>query len=205
MVFKIVFVGLALFIALVLWRLFSVGRGMRQRDRKLFARLDPVASRLEAGDAVAPAEIDALAAQHELRFLLFNALRHLGKSELLPARFNSTEAQGEAALAYWMTHPNELQAPPEQIECIATFPRVIDAAPGIFHVYRYRMPAGHWAANDGWLLGLAGPLQPDAEPYAALPGAFSRVNDHEGQISPADLVAWYLDMLRQKGLVKTVT
>jgi hypothetical protein len=62
------------------------------------------------------------------------------------------------------------------------------------------MPLGHWAAKDGWLLGLAGPMQPGAEPYAEMPGAFSRAGDVDGTVTPVELVDWYVGMLKAKGL-----
>ena len=101
-----------------------------------------------------------------------------------------------------MMHPNELQAAPEKIELVETVRRHVDGRDAQFHVYRFRMPAGHWAAKDGWELGLAGPMPESAEPYLEMPGAFSRGGDIEGKVKPAELVDWYVDMLRQKGMIK---
>lgn len=69
-------------------------------------------------------------------------------------------------------------------------------------VYWYRMPAGHWAAKDGWILGLAGPMLVTSEPYSQLPGAFSQAGDLEEKVKPVELVDWYVGMLRQKGIIK---
>jgi hypothetical protein len=43
-------------------------------------------------------------------------------------------------------------------------------------------------------------MQRGIEPYAEMPGAFSRVSDIEGKVKPSELVDWYVEMLRQKGL-----
>jgi hypothetical protein len=195
-------VVLVLFVLFIIWRWTSVGRGMRQRDEKLIRRLDPVAKRIESGQAVSPQEIEALAERPEIRFMLFTMAREMKRPELLPTKYSSSVAQGESALAYWMMHPNELQDAPEAIELVETLKRAIDGHESDFHVYRYKMPAGHWAAKDGWILGLAGPMKRSGEPYSELPGAFSRVGDIHGKVKPSELVDWYVGMLRQKGMIQ---
>lgn len=202
MILKIFAAVLVLIVAFVIWRWTSVARGANQRDEKLIAALDPIGKKIEAGETVSPLEISALAAKPEIRFMLFGALRHIKKTELLPTGYSSSVAQGESALAYWMMHPNELQDAPEKIEFIETVTRPVDGRAADFHVYRYKMPDGHWAAKDGWLLGLAGPMPVDTEPYSEMPGAFSRSGDIDGQVKPSDLVDWYVGMLRQKGIIK---
>ncbi len=191
-----------LLIAFIVWRWTSVARGARQRDEELLARLDPVGKKIDAGQAVSPQEIEALAAHPEIRYMLFTMLQQMNRPDLLPNRYSSSVEQGESALAYWLMHPNELQDAPEAVEFVHTVKRPVDGQEAEFHVYRYRMPAGHWAANDGWLLGVAGPMKLGPEPYSDMPGAFSRVGDIDGKVKPSDLVDWYVGMLRQKGIVK---
>jgi hypothetical protein len=193
---------LVLLVVFIVWRWTSVGRGMRQRDEKLLVRLDPVAKRIETGQAVSPQEIEKLAGRPEIRFLLFAMLREMKRPDLLPTNYSSSVAQGESALAYWMMHPNELQDAPEAIEHVETLQRSIDGQEADFQVYRYKMPAGHWAAKDGWMLGLAGPMKPGLEPYSERPGAFARGGDLDGKVKPSELVDWYVGMLRQKGVIK---
>ncbi len=203
---KIIVIAVAvvvvLLIGFIIWRLSSVRRGMRQRDEKLLLRLDPIGKKIEAGQTVSTEEVEALAARPEIRFLLFAMLRHMKRPELLPTKHCSAVQQGESALAYWMMHPNELQDAPEAIELVGTVKRPVDGQETDFHVYRYKMPAGHWAAKDGWILGLAGPMKPGVEPYSEMPGAFSRVGDIDGKVKPSDLVDWYVGMLRQKGMMR---
>ena len=189
-----------LFVAFIVWRLASVSRGARQRDERLLARLDPIGHKIDAGETVTAEEVRALAEAPEMRYLLFHGLRAMEKAELLPTDFSSPIQQAEAALVYWMLHPNELQDPPENIDHVK---EVIHPIPGnetaVFHVFRYHMPAEHWAGKDGWLLGVVGPMEEDLEPYERMPGAFSRCNDKVGDITPEELVAWYADMMTQKG------
>lgn len=206
MVLKIILIVVAalagLILAHILWAILSVARGMRQRDRKLIARLEPVRRKLSSGETVTPDEIEALAARPELRFMLFSMLRERQRPELLPRDYSSSVAQGESALAYWMMHPHELQDTPAAIELVETIKRPIEGEESDFHVYRYRMTPGHWAAGESWLFGLAGPMHSGIEPYSKRPSAFSRASDIEGKVTPSELVDWYVDMLRRKGMIK---
>ena len=199
---KAIAIAGVLIVAFVIWRWMSVGRGASQRDEKLIARIDPIGKKIEAGETVSPQEVAALAARPEIRYMLFAALRQMKKPELLPTAYSSSVAQGESALAYWMMHPNELQDAPEVIEFIETIKRPVDGREADFHVYRYRMPDGHWAAKDGWTLGVSGPMAIGAEPYSDMPGAFSRVGDIDGKVKPSELVDWYVGMLKQQGVIK---
>jgi len=201
---KIIVIAVAIVVVLalafIIWRLRSVSSGMRQRDEKLLVRLAPVGKKIQAGQAVSEHEIEALAAKPEIRFMLFAMLRDMKRPDLLPTNHCSSVEQGESALAYWMMHPNELQDAPEAIELVETVKRPINGQEADFHVYRCKMSAGHWAAKDGWILGLAGPMKPGLEPYSELPGAFSRANDIAGKVKPSELVDWYVGMLHQKGM-----
>lgn len=203
---KIVLIILAAFVLLivvfVVWRWTSVARGANARDEKLIARIDPLGKKIDSGEVVTSEEVATLAAHPEIRFMLFAALRQMNRPDLLPTGYSSSVAQGESALAYWMMHPNELQDAPEKIEFLETVKRPVDGRDAEFHVYRYRMPSGHWAEKDGWLLGLAGPMPASGEPYSEMPGAFSRAGDLDGKVKPAELVDWYVGMLRQKGVFK---
>jgi hypothetical protein len=187
--------------AFIVWALASARRGMRKRDEKLLARLAPIVEKGKTGQVISPQEVEALAARPEIRFMLFATLRELTRPEFVPPRYSSSVAQGESALAYWVMHPHELQDAPEAIQLVETVTRAVDGQETDFHVYRYRMATGHWAAKDGWILGVAGPMKAGPEPYSHMPGAFSRVGDVEGKLTPSALVDWYVGMLRQKGMI----
>lgn len=191
-----------LLVAFIFWRWTSVACGARSRDEKLLARFDEIGKKIDAGQTVIPQEIEVLAERPEMRYMLFAILRQMKRQDLLPVKYSSSVAQGESALAYWLMHPNELQDAPEAIEFIETIKKTVDGHDSDFHVYRYRMPASHWSEKDGWLLGLAGPMKIEPEPYFEMPGAFSRAGDIYGKAKPTELVDWYVAMLRQKGIVK---
>lgn len=181
----------------VLWRYTSVARGAKSRDEALFRQLDPLAGKLEQKAPVSAADIQSVARVPQLRPMLHAMLGHYGRLDLFPSEYLSTQAQAESALAYWMLHPNELQAPPARIEPLETLRRVVRGKEGEFFVFRYRMAQGHWA-GAGWILGLAGPFYPDEKAYGSVAGGFSRANDAAGKVSPTELVDWYVGVLKRK-------
>jgi hypothetical protein len=185
-------------VAFVAWRYTSVTRGAGQRDEALLQRLDPLAKRFESGAVVIPNEV-SFATSPELREMLHALLEYHKRLDLFPQRFLSEQAQAESMLAYWMLHPNELQAVPEEMVMEEKMRRDWLGKQGTFYVFRFKMPEGHWAGRE-WQLGLAAPYSPDDKPYAAAAaGAFSRGGDVVGKITPGELVDWYVSMRKQKG------
>lgn len=186
-----------LVVAFIVWRWTSVGRGARQRDAKLLKLLDPLAGRLDRKEKVAMDEIVALARQPQFRPMLYEMLKHFERLDLFPPEHRSIVSQGEGILSYWMMHPNELQDAPKAMELVEEVVRQLGQERVKFLVFRYQMPPGHWAAKNGWLLGLAGPFTGDAVPFSGAAG-FSRCSDKHGEIKPADLVDWYIGILAPK-------
>ena len=186
-------------IVFLFWRITSVSRGGRQRDQRIMDMLEPFGERVLAGETVSPDEIISWAQRPESRHILIQCLPNLKYKELLPPDFFTGVSQGEASLAYWMMHPNELEDPPERIEHVESLRKELAGVDSLFHVYRYRMPVGHWAHGGEWLLGLVGPIDDRQEPYSYMPMAFSRADDKEGSLSSGELIDWWVDMLEKKG------
>ena len=195
-----IFLGFVLAIVVfIVWRLLSVPLGMKRRDEKLLRALDPIAERITKKELVTPDEISTLALQPQYRPLLYRMLKQMDRLDLLPAAYLSTTAQGEGLLAYWMMHPNELQDAPAEIELLEEVERERDGERSKYLVFRYRMPAGHWAEKDGWLLGLAGPFRENDPAYPETAVAFSRCGDKDGEIEPSALIDWYVETMARKG------
>jgi hypothetical protein len=198
-ILKIAIAVVLILAAFIVWRYTSVRRGARARENALLARLEPLARRLDTNTTVSSDEVEALAAAPELRSLLYWLLSHHERLDLFPAQYLSEQAQAEAVLVYWMMHPNELQAAPEAIEPVERLQREVSGRQGVFHVFRYRMPAGHWSGTE-WQLGLAGPFFSDEKPYQGVAGGFSRAGDLAGKVEPGELVNWYVGMLSKSSV-----
>lgn len=180
-------------------RLISVSRGMGERDDRIVKMIDPLGERLDAGEEVTAADVDAIASRPETRYLFYAGLRHMNRAELIPRNYDSEEKQAESALAYWLMHPHELQDAPAEMEHVEAVTRTLPSGERRFHIFKFRMPEGNWAAEKGWLLGIVGPLKGDEVPYEKLPQAFSR-SDKVGSVTNEELVDWWVDMLGKKGM-----
>ena len=198
---KYISIILIIIAAFIIWRWTSVGRGARKRDEILLSRLDPVGKRIDEGEDVAVEEIEEIAKSPEIRHILFGTFRHMEREDLLPKKFLSSIDQGASSLAYWMMHPNELGDAPDKIEFIETVERQVNGKAQPFHVYRFKMKRDSQSEELDWEIGLAGPMDDSKKPYEEIPGAFSRGGDIEGKCKPEELVDWYVDMLKKKGLV----
>lgn len=179
------------------WQYTSVARGARQRDEKIMSWLDPIGRQLVAGGTPITEEIDAIAKHPAARSFLYELFKHFERLELFPNEHRSEISQAESKLVHWMMHPNELEAAPQTTELVETVVRNIDDQDCRFYVFRYRMPAGHWAGED-WLLGLSGPYRDHLPPYSGIAGAFSRCSDKHGVVPPDELVDWFIGIVRQK-------
>jgi len=113
-------------VGFIWWRFTSVARGATQRDDRIVGLVQPMGERLAEGKDVSPDEIAKVLRLPQTRSLVYETLKHFERLDLFPERYKDLTSQGEAHLAYWMMHPNELKDPPAQIELIETCPREYD-------------------------------------------------------------------------------
>ena len=118
-------------------------------------------------------------------------LRQYDKVELFPEEHLGRRSQAEAALVYWLLHPNELQDPPADLQHVSTLSRDLQGKRAEFEVFRYKMPAGHWAGSE-WILGIAGPFYADDTPYAGVATGWSLASETEGRFTPDSVLDGYL-------------
>lgn len=188
---------LGVVVAFVLWRWTSVARGARERDQRILPLLDPIAGLIEHGQPVAYDAVEAVASRPYTRPLLYSMLRHYKRTDLFPAKYLGRESHAEGMLMYWMAHPNELQDYPEAMELVETVSHRWSGGSADFLVYKYLMPQGHWARENGWLLGVVGPYT-QGDPYSSSASAFSRCSDKADTVKSSDLVAWYASLLERR-------
>lgn len=191
-------IGIIVFImGFIIWRYTSVARGARQRDEKILSFFVSLENTLKEGRNPTPNEIGALAINPATRSFLYQILTHFKRLDLFSDEFKSEKAQAESVLVYWMMHPNELQDQPHKIELLEIVEKNMNETVSRFYVFRYQMADGHWAGN-AWILGLAGPFTDNEPPYSTKAMAFSRSNDKQGEITPTELVDWFIGMLGRK-------
>jgi hypothetical protein len=186
-------VALGLVLAVVVgfvWLRARAVRGQQKAYAALLDRISPVTQALARGEEPQPALLDRYAADRETRKVLFDALDEANRRDLFPSEYLAWEKLAEADLVAWLCHPNELGAPPSEIELATRIPAP-GSAPGTNQtcfVFRYRMHEPHWAAKDGWLAGVAGPYDTAGPPRSSARGTFSRFESFESR-TPEEHVA----------------
>lgn len=125
-----------------------------------------------------------VASDPSCRSVLFKALRDLGRLDRFPTAYLDQASLAEAEMVSWLKYPTELNAAPDEIELLRVVELPSDRGPSDLFVYRFRTHPPHWAAPDGWMIGVAGPfLRSDQPTIDGLGLTFSRLDKQ----SEADL------------------
>ena len=145
---------------------------------------------LRLASTVDRAEIEALAADPEVREKLYRALRRLKKARLFPRRFATQRAIAEADMVQWLIA--DIDAGPEEIELLEP----VERGGARYYVFRFRYAAPHDAAKDGWLAGISGPWADEGRERAdACGGTFSEFEPAERR-SPSEHVRHLISRTR---------
>ena len=186
---------LAAFLAALAFVVYKRGRAHRADDEALarqLARVAPLAQTLEEDPDLSAERVAPYAEDPVTRELTYELLGRAGRLDLFPERYLGSAAAGESRLANWMEAATNLGALPAAIAHVSR--ELIDAPgeapPDEYHVYRYRMPEGHWAAGEGWLLGVAGPYAAGEAPYGPAAKTATRAAVRFGEGSPRAEAQW---------------
>jgi hypothetical protein len=119
--------------------------------------------------------IDKVAADAEARSVLFARLGALDRLDLFPARYRTQSALAESDMVRWLMYPTELAQAPDAIEEARVVPIETNDGAADLYVYKFRTFEPHWAAEKGWMVGVAGPFVQREQPTIRSLGAtFSR-------------------------------
>ena len=176
---KILLGVLGLFALVAAWLVYATIAGGRRAYRAQLTRIAPVTQALGAGRDPGEAELMAFASDRGTRRVLYDVLDQQRKLHLFPRQFATWEAMAEADLTAWLVHPNELGSPPDEMELVTRVP-----APGTqlqYFVFRFKTKPPHWAAKDGWLVGVAGPYDVSQTPNPYGANTFSRFESFESR------------------------
>ena len=136
--------------------------GLSLHDPRL--RLAAAISLLRRGDAVDDQKLELVAACDEVRILLWEQLRELGLSSLMPERWSTSEQLAVSSFLRWASHPMELGAAPDEIEALRAYVVETDKGRLKVHLLRFRahvQPSSE-EGND-FLAGIAGPFHEGRE------------------------------------------
>ncbi len=165
-----------LVVGFVIWRYIATIRaGARQRQR-ILEMMSPLGETLADGDPPDPVLLHRFAANTETCKVLWEVLEAYERLDAFPDEHRTWEHLAKADITFWLGHPNELGASPDELKLMTTVesPSATTEQPAVYYVFRYRVHEPHWAAKDGWMAAIAGPYDPAGDPYPHGPGTFSR-------------------------------
>jgi hypothetical protein len=70
----------------------------------------------------------------------------------------------EAEMTRWLSYGTELGDRPDEIELVRTTELVDADGPSDLFVFRFRTKPPQWAADRGWMIGVAGPFLRSRQP-----------------------------------------
>jgi len=164
----------------------------RKHSKERFERVQPLLERLDNGEAIDQSIVLPYAADFKTRQLTYELLTDFGKPDLFPREYYTLIKGAESQLANWLEFPTELDAFPDEIEYSKRVSIDFDGEGNFVHyeVFKYRVNEPHWAASNGWMLGVVGPYFDDSNPYDHACFTFSRTSSTVDKVSPEEEVKW---------------
>ncbi|MGN6420785.1 MAG: hypothetical protein ACTHMC_24960 [Pseudobacter sp.] len=173
----------------------------KSRNREIFVRIKPLLDKLENNEPVSPATVFPFAADIRTRQMTYALLAEFERLDLFPEEYNTLIKSAEGQLANWLEYPTELDACPDEMEYIKRVTLDFDGQHNFVHyeVFKYRVNEPHWAAEDGWMLGVVGPYFDDSNPYDHARATFSRTSSTVDKVSPEEEAKWVHDNISMRG------
>lgn len=107
--------------------------------------------------------------------LLYERLSDLHRLDLFPVEFGTQDAFAESDMVNWLMYPAELGRAPDEVELmhVEPFAQDEDGPGGTYEIYlfRFRTSEPKWAAEKGWMAGIAGPFERGGQPSIESLGA----------------------------------
>ena len=186
----IVGILIGLIVVFALYRYIKVNYQNRKLNRQRFDRIRLLCEKLESGQGVDPQDVLPFAENIATRGITFQLLSSHDKKDLFPKDYYTLIKGAESHLANWLEFPTELDACPDEMEHIKRVSFDLQGNDVHYEVFKYRVNEPHWAAKDGWMLGVVGPYFDDSEPYSHAGATFSRVSSTVDKITPEEEAQW---------------
>ena len=201
---KTVFIIIGLIIIVIVvfavYRLVTVKRQNSKLNAERFDRVKELYDKLESGQELTEKDILPFAKNVQTRETTFQLLADHNKTNLFPKEYNNLIAGAESNLANWLEFPTELDACPDQIEHIKRVTFDFDGQNNFVHyeVFKCRVNEPHWAAKDGWFLGVVGPYFDDSKPYDFPQATFCRITSKLDKVTPDEEAKWVHENISMK-------
>jgi hypothetical protein len=201
---KIVFIIIGLIIVAIavfgVYRIVYIKRHYKRHNIERFDRVKELHNKLESGQKITENDVLPFAKNILTRQTAFQLLAEHDKTNLFPKEYNNLISGAESNLANWLEFPTELDACPDEIEHIKRVTIDFDGQNNFVHyeVFKCKVNEPHWAAKDGWFLGVVGPYFDDSKPYDFPHSTFSRISSTLDKVTPEEEAKWVHDNISNR-------
>lgn len=182
-------------LAIVAFAVYRLVTAKRQNDKfnaKCEDRVKELLDKLENKQEITENDILPFAKNILTRQTTFQLLAKHNKTNLFPKEYYTLIKGAESNLANWLEFPTELDACPDEIEHIKRVTFDFDGHNNFFHyeIFKCRINKPHWAAKEGWFLGVVGPYFDNSKPYDFPQATFSRISSKVDKVTPDEEAKW---------------
>ncbi len=176
----------------VVYRIITVKLQGRRLNKERFGRIKLLYDKLESNESISTEDVLPYAKSLSTRETTFQLLKEYNKSDIFPAEYNTLIKGAESNLANWLEFPTEIHTCPDEIEHVKRVTFDFDGKNNFIHyeVFKYCVNEPHWAAKDGWILGVVGPYFDDSKPFDFPQSTFSRVSSTFDKVTPDEEAKW---------------
>ena len=177
--------------AYLAYRIVKVRVQNRNLNAKRWNRIAPLYEAIEASRGINEDDVRPYAEDLATRWTTLELLTSFSLIELFPPELYTIEQTAMGNLANWLEFPTELGAIPEEIEHLKLVTIDFDDEGNkvLYHVYKFRINEPHWAAENGWMLGVVGPYFDDSSPEDHPSATFSRLTKLD-DATPEEEAQW---------------
>ncbi len=126
-------------------------------DKKM--RLFASCSLIRRGEQINSTALESVASDPESRVYLYDYMQKEKKQQLFPKRYLNQSAFSESEMINWLTYPNELGRPPDDIALLKVYKLKFKGWGKVaFYLWRFRSDHSDWK-EKGWMVGVSGPYQ----------------------------------------------
>lgn len=187
----------------MVYRYFAFKEESAETHKLRFERIQPLFEKLESGNEISEADVLRYARDNKTREMTHQILAEHKKKELFPKEYLTIESGAESSLVNWLEFPTELDKAPDDIQHLKKVTIKFDGNDVFYHVFKYMTNEPHWAAENGWMLGVVGPYFDDSKPYDFPAATFSRCSSKVGEIEPEDEAKWVHENIALKRISLT--
>ena len=168
----------------IMYRVFTIRRAQRKFNQEKFKRIEPLIDKFDTKEGVTKADVLPYAANSSTRAITYHLLDDNDKLYLFPIQYETIEKAAESHLTNWLEFPDELGCAPDELTFLERVSIDFEGSNAYYYIFKFMINEPHWAAKEGWILGVVGTYFDDSKPFDFPKATFSRFSSKFGEIAP---------------------